>query len=180
MKTVRLIIFLVVALAQVSVPASMIWKRQRILRAGRVWKFRTAPIDPVDALRGRYLSLRFAAERSSRAEPLSFGEGLAFVSLKNDADGFAIVDEVGYEPRRGDNIIRAEYYGFYEGKVNLRFPFDRFWVSEGDAIAAENAYQAHKDDGCVTVRVGDGDAAIEELYLAGKPLREYLRANSIP
>ncbi len=32
-------------------------------------------------------------------------------------------------------------------------------------------------DGYVTVRVARGDAAIEELYLAGQPLREYLRAN---
>ena len=175
MKTVRLIIFLVVVLAQISVPASMIWKRQRILREGRVWKFRTAPTDPVDILRGRYLTLRFTAERSPRAEPLPYGEITAFVSLKEDAEGFAVVDEVSSEPRRGDNIIRAQNYGFFDKRVQLRFPFDRFWVNEGDAIAAENAYQAHKDDGYVTVRVGDGDAAIEELYLAGEPLREYLR-----
>lgn len=172
MKKLRLSIFL----AQLAVPASMIWKRQQILREGRVWKFRTAPVDPVDALLGRYLSLRFAAERSATSAPLLSGEGLPYVSLKNDADGFAVVDEVSYEPKPGDNVIRAEYYGFYEGKVNLRFPFDRFWVNEGDATAAEGAYQAHgRDDGYVTVRVGRGDAAIEELYLAGKPLREFLR-----
>ncbi len=176
MKNWRLIIFLIVALAQLAVPASMLWKRQRILREGRVWKFRTAPVDPVDAVRGRYLSLRFTAERADAPAPLPDGEGLTYVSLANDPEGFAVVDEIGYEPKAGDNVIRAEYYGFYEGKVNLRFPFDRFWVNEGDAMAAEGAYQAHgKDDGYVTVRVGRGDAAIEELYFAGKPLREVLR-----
>ena len=129
-------------------------------------------------LRGRYLTLRFAAERSPRAEPLPYGEGTAFVSLKEDAEGFAVVDEVSSEPRSGDNVIRAENYGFFDKRVQLRFPFDRFWVNEGDATAAENAYLAHgKDDGYVTVRVGQGDAAIEELYLAGLPLRDYLRAN---
>ena len=62
MNKLRLIIFLLVALAQIAVPASMIWKRQRTLSEGRVWKFRTAPVDPVDAMRGRYLALRFEAE----------------------------------------------------------------------------------------------------------------------
>lgn len=177
MNKLRLLIFLAVALAQISVPASMIWKRQQILREGRVWKFRTAPVDPVDALRGRYLSLRFAAERFSRADSLPYGSTALFVSVKEDAEGFAVVDEVSLEPRHGDNVIRAEPGGFFDERQHLRFHFDRFWVNEGDAVAAEAAYRTHgKDDGYVTVRVGRGDAAIEELYLAGQPLREYLRA----
>lgn len=180
MKKLRLSIFLLIALAQLAVPASMIWKRQQVLREGRLWKFRTAPVDPVDAMRGRYLSLRFAAERSELSAPLS-GEGLPYVSLKNDSDGFAVVGEINYERKAGDNIIRAEYLGFYDGKVILRFPFNRLWVNEGDATAAEGAYQAHgRDDGYVAVRVGRGDAAIEELYLAGQPLREYLRSHPMP
>ena len=70
MKNLRIAIFILVALAQIAVPASMIWKRQRTFREGRVWKFRTAPVDPIDALRGRYLALRFAAEEFARAEPM--------------------------------------------------------------------------------------------------------------
>ena len=93
-------------------------------------------------------------------------------------EGFAVLDEVSSEPRSGDNIIRAENSGFFDKRVQLRFPFDRVWVNEGDAAAAENAYLGHgKNDGYVTVRVGPNDAAIEELYLAGLPLRDYLRAN---
>ena len=71
MKKPRLVIFILVALAQICVPASMIWKRQRTLREGRLWKFRTAPVDPVDAMRGRYLSLRFETEQfpSPKAMP---------------------------------------------------------------------------------------------------------------
>ena len=55
MNKLRLIIFILVALTQVAVPASMIWKRQHTLREGRAWKFRTAPVDPVDMMRGRIL-----------------------------------------------------------------------------------------------------------------------------
>jgi uncharacterized membrane-anchored protein len=179
MKTVRLAIFIVVALAQISVPASMIWKRHHTLTTGRVWKFRTAPVDPVDAVRGRYLSLSYSAESFPRAEPLPYAGRTIYVALKEDADGFAVVDEVGNEPRGGDNVVQAESYGYYDGQMRVRFPFDRLWVSEADAPAAEAAYVANSRrenlNAYATVRVANGDAAIDELYIAGKPLREYLR-----
>lgn len=177
MKKLRLIIFLVVALAQISVPASMIWKRQCTLSEGRAWKFRTAPVDPVDVLRGRYLVLRFAAETTRATAPPSNDGGL-YAVLTEDAEGFAVVDHVTPEPRRGDNIIRVEYAGIFEGEVRLRFPFDRYWINEVEAPAAERAYFAHgRENGYAIVRVARGDAAIEELYLAGMSLRDYLRAN---
>jgi uncharacterized membrane-anchored protein len=181
MKKLRLIISVLVALAQISVPAAMIWKRQHTLSEGRLWKFRTAPVDPVDAMRGRYLSLRFDAEEFSYAEPLPVGREV-YVTLKEAPNGFAIVDQVSATPSAGDNVVRVEYSGFYERKMRIRFPFDQFWVSEANAAAAEQAYFGHsnrqRQDAYVGVRVTPGDAAIEELYLAGQPLREYLRANA--
>ena len=63
----------------------------------------------------------------------------------------------------------------------MRFPFDRLWVTEASAPAAEKAYAEHsrreKIDAYATVRVMAGDAGIEELYIAGQPLRDYLRAH---
>jgi hypothetical protein len=184
MKKLRLIIFFVVALAQISVPASMIWKRQRTLREGHLWKFRTAPVDPVDALRGRYLSLRFAAEEFASEEALPSGKEGAYVTFKEDADGFAVVDQVSERRIAGDNVIRTERFWFYDNKTHVIFPFDKFWVSESDASAAERAYAAHSRrgevDAYVRVRIRDGDAGIEELYLGGQPLREYLRGRANP
>jgi hypothetical protein len=40
--------------------------------------------------------------------------------------------------------------------------------------------QREKADAYVTVRIRNGDAAIEELYIAGKPLREFLRTQAAP
>src|SRR5205823_4166257 len=62
MKMLRILIFGVVALAQLAVPATMVWQRDQTLKQGRIWKFRTAPVDPVDVIRGRYIALRFTAE----------------------------------------------------------------------------------------------------------------------
>ncbi|HEV2840473.1 MAG TPA: GDYXXLXY domain-containing protein [Chthoniobacterales bacterium] len=182
MNKLRLMIFIVVALAQISVPASMIWKRQRTLREGRLWKFRTVPVDPVDAMRGRYLVLRFEAEEFPRPErwPSAFEETV-YVRLKEDANGFAAVDQMNDALGEGTDTVPARNLGYYEGKQRLRFPFDRFWVTEARARAAEKAYAEHsrreKIDAYATVRVFNDDAAIEELYIAGQPLRDYLRAH---
>jgi uncharacterized membrane-anchored protein len=180
MNKLRLIIFLAVALAQISVPASMIWKRQRTLREGRVWKFRTAPVDPVDVMRGRYLALRFEAEEFPGREP-SRHLDMPYAWLKEDANGFAVVDQLNEAATGADDTIQAQNLGYYDGKQRLRFSFDRFWVTEAIAPAAEKAYAKHsrreKVDAYVTVRVFNGDAAIEELYIAGLPLRDYLRAH---
>ena len=43
----------VVAAAQLAVPAWMIAGRELTLREGQVFKFRTRPVDPADAFRGR-------------------------------------------------------------------------------------------------------------------------------
>ena len=187
MNKLRLIIFILVALTQIAVPASMIWQRQRTLREGRLWKFRTAPVDPVDVMRGRYLVLRFEAESfvsairpESHRNSFPYG-GTVYVKLKEDAEGFAVVDQADEIPMEGDDVVKAEGLSYYDKMAHVRFPFDRLWVNEASAPAAEKAYAEHsrreKVDAYATVRVHNGDAGIEELYIAGQPLREYLRAH---
>lgn len=179
MKPLRLTLFLLLALVQLAAPASIIWKRQRTFREGRVWKFRTAPVDPVDALRGRYLSLRFSAEDFAWTDPMPATD-LAYLTLKEDADGFAVVDQISEHKPGGNNYLPVDRFGVYDNKGHVVFSFDKFWITEENAQAAEQAYLNHSsrklNDAYVTVRVRDGDAAIEELYLGGQPLKEYLRA----
>jgi uncharacterized membrane-anchored protein len=179
----RIVIFAVVALLQLSVPASVIWKRERTLTQGRVWKFRTAPVDPVDAVRGRYIALRFDAETIPRKDP---PEGMpdvsVYVTLKEDAAGFAQVDQIMATPAPGDNVVKVEKGSWFRGEDHVRFPFDRFWVTEKNAAAAEKAYvensRGENRNVYATVRVRDGDAALEQLYIDNQPLAEYLRAHS--
>jgi len=71
MKYWRLIVFVLVAFAQLAVPGSLIWKREHTLRQGNVWKFRTAPVDPVDVFRGRYVALHFEVETQEISPPPS-------------------------------------------------------------------------------------------------------------
>lgn len=177
MKSWRVYLFALVAFGQLAVPASMVWKREQTFRHGRVWKFRTAPVDPVDAFRGRYVALEFEAEAQEISPPPSAEfRRTAFVSLRQDSEGFAEIDQVSDVRVEGEDFIEAELVG-----KSISLPFDKYWVTERDAPAAEAAYRAQnrreKRNAFVTVRVFRGDAAIEQLYLDGLPLGEYLRAN---
>jgi hypothetical protein len=177
MKSWRLIVFALLAVAQVAVPASLIWKREHTLRLGSVWKFRTAPVDPVDAFRGRYVALQFDVESQPISPPANAGSGdTVFVTLRQSAEGFAEIDTVSLSRPGGDNYFEAQLLG-----KNVTLPFDKFWMTERDAPAAEAAYNAQsrrdKRNAFVTVRVFRGDAAIEQLYLDNQPLGDYLRSN---
>jgi hypothetical protein len=97
-------------------------------------------------------------------------------------DPLASDDQVDLTPTEGDDVVQAESFTYYERMAHLRFPFDRLWVTEANAPAAEKAYAEHsrreKVDAYTTVRVFRDDAGIEELYIAGQPLRDYLRAHA--
>jgi uncharacterized membrane-anchored protein len=173
----RLIIFVLVALAQLAVPASLVWKRETTFRRGSVWKFRTGPVDPVDAFRGRYVALDFEVESQEIVPPpnVIYG-GAVFVTMRQNAEGFAEIDRVLSTRPASDDFIEAQLHG-----TTIALPFDKYWVTERDAPAAEAAYRAlsrrDRRNAFVTVRVFRGDAGLEQLYLDGVPLGEYLRAN---
>jgi uncharacterized membrane-anchored protein len=178
MKYWRLIVFIVVTAVQLAVPASLVWKREHTLREGSVWKFRTAPVDPVDAFRGRYVALQIEAETQEISPPPeAHYRQTVYVTLRQNADGFAEIDQVSAAKPASDDFLEAPLTG-----TTIDLPFDKYWVTERDAPAAEDAYLAlsrrDKQNAFITVRVLRGDAAIEQLYLDNQPLGDYLRANA--
>jgi uncharacterized membrane-anchored protein len=182
MNILRILIFGVVALTQLAMPAAMVWQREQTLKQGRVWKFRTAPVDPVDVIRGRYIALRFAAEEFSTAAKFEAGNKSIYAVLKQGTDGFAEVDHLTTEEVVTDDVVPVDSVWWYQGKQQVRFPFNKFWVAEANAAAAERAYvensRRDNQNAYVTVRVRGGDAALDQLYINNQPLSDYLRAHS--
>jgi uncharacterized membrane-anchored protein len=58
-KKTILPLFALTCLAQWFVPAQMIYDQEQVLREGKTYHFKTAPIDPSDPFRGKYITLSF-------------------------------------------------------------------------------------------------------------------------
>jgi uncharacterized membrane-anchored protein len=188
---IKLILFATLALIQLAVPATMIVHHERLLRTGLRFRFLCAPFDPYDAFRGRYVALRFDQNHGPFA-----GGGITrapeygttvYALLEVDAKGFARVRSVTAErPRDGSPYCQAKAQFSPAGQAYLEWPFERYYMEEAKAPQAEQAYRTSmprkpaKDQTPQTwasVRIKDGRAVLEELYIGDQPIREYLRTH---
>jgi uncharacterized membrane-anchored protein len=175
--------FALVVAAQLAVLASMIIGHELTLRDGLMFKFRTEPVDPADAFRGRYVWVNLEPDvirlpDVDRWHP----DEKAFAVLGTDTNGFAIVKRLertapGDEPAVQ---VRTSWSDVEKGDVYFRWPgLDRYYMTESKAPAAETAYWQHNrrtNQACyVTVRVRGPHAIIENLYIEDQPVNDWLR-----
>jgi len=178
-------LLVVVAAGQLAVPASMILRREATLRDGVAYRFRTQPVDPYDAFRGRYVALGFEQDHAPWRGTGVAGRGTsAFAAIETGADGFARVRELTPAPPAtgGYLKVRIRYLdgGANAGTAYFSMPFDRYFMEEKKAPIAERVYREHSRGGTihpdthVVVRVRNGDSVLEDLCVAGTPIRRYL------
>ena len=175
-------LFLALALTQLAMPLGQIWKYEDVLKTGRLYKFRTAPVDPYDAFRGKYVALNYAgSETKLREGDKIHYRGPAYVALRQDENGFVQFGELSAEPPPTGDYVRVEY----QYRDRFRLPFDKFFMEENKAPQAERAYRLYGNRRSqangrtyVTVRIKGGRGVIEDLYIEDKPIREFVRMMS--
>ncbi len=174
-----------------AVPAALIQRGTATLEHGTQYRFRTAPVDPVDPFRGRYVALDFDAARIAVNAQAEYVEGeTLFAPIVVDEDGFAHLQPPQRAlPQQGD-ALKVEVLWRNEGELGLALPFDRYYLDEALAPEAEQLYRERNarvnpdasDDAdprrpaYVTVRVLDGYAVLEQLYIDGVPVRALIDA----
>ena len=183
----RLIIglFLCVALAQVGVPLSMILRRELVLTQGAYFKFETAPVDPYDAFRGRYVALAIKEDNVPAITDARLSQGQrVFALIGLDGRGFAKLSSAVTARPRGKDYIQARVRYVSEGKLYLDLPIDRYYMEEGAAPMAETVYREHvsrdKQDAYAAVRVKDGFAVIAGLYVGGQKIEDAVKQKATP
>lgn len=172
---------LLTAAVQVAIPAAMLQGRERTLREGEVFRFQSAPVDPYDAFRGRYVRLSVASPQVPlEGEPLNFRrKQRIFATLAIDTNGFAFVTAASRARPETGAYVRAEAWGrSHDGRVTVRLPIDRYYMPEYEAPAAERAYMDHarrdRESAVVVARVRNGDLVVEDVLVEGKPLRAWV------
>lgn len=174
--------FVCMALLQVGVPLSMIARREATLKNGQPLKFKTAPVDPYDAFRGRYVALNVEQNTFTATNAPDFVRNQpVFAIIGEDDDGFAFITDVTPRRPRQGHYIKARVWYRSGDELRIRFPFDRYYMNEKLAPEAERAYRDHsrrsQHDAYIRVRVSGGFAVLEELYVADKPIREFMSGN---
>lgn len=186
-RKLRLALFAVVALVQLAVAGGAIVKSELALRTGEAFRFRIQPVDPVDAFRGRYVAIRFAIDRAPVADDLELRlKKRVFVPIEIDADGFAILGRADVEPPARGSYLRLQAGGIYPDEEGIRFvwvsmPFGRYYMDEDLAPKAERAVWGGprgQREAFVSVRVRDGVGVIEDLYVDGVPIHQWLAENA--
>jgi uncharacterized membrane-anchored protein len=182
MKSIRWTVFVVMVIAQLAVPAYMIAGRERVLHEGTAYKFRCGPVDPYDAFRGRYVALSFVDNQVENWKGPYFAHGAqVFVQVASDDDGFAqIADVTAQRPGAGIDYLEATVRNSSSsgGTLWVRFPFDRYYMDEFQAPAAEAAYreQRRTQEGAhVVVRIRDGVGVLDGLFFGDISVEDYLR-----
>lgn len=177
----NLLLLLLLIFAQLFVPGKMIYDHEAILNSGKVFKFKTAPVDPSDPVRGKYITLQFEANRFYTTRNAAwYSNQEVFATLDVDKDGFAKIANVSSsQPESGDYIkTNIDYYQNSDSAfIALNFPFTKFYMEESKAAPAEKAYfDAARDTTSVTyakVSVLNGRAVISNVFIKDVPLVDF-------
>lgn len=167
--------------AQLAVPTQMIAQQENILRNGAQIKLKTAPVDPYDMFRGRYVWLRMEENFVSfpSKEKVERNQTV-YILFQEDADGFAKAVSAQLErPQQGVYIkAKASWKKNSTNQLNFNLPIDRYYMNEDKAPRAEQIYRENsrrdKHDAYVIVRVLNGTPLIEGLYVGDKLIEDYL------
>jgi uncharacterized membrane-anchored protein len=187
-KKIIIILFIAFAIVQLSVPLSMIVSREIVLKQGKIYKFKTKPIDPYDAFRGRYVTVSLQNIIIIPANSALAENQTVYALISIDTNGYSTISGIQTFPY-GTDFVRAainyiekaqwnEKYPAGSQYLSLDLPFDRYYIDEEKAYKAEDIYRRHSRgtnaDAYITVRILNGEAVLEELYVDGKPIMEIL------
>src|SRR6478609_11913095 len=92
------ILFILLVLFQLYVPASIVFNKERIYFAGTTYKMQLAPIDPNDPFRGKYIILSFRENTANLPKTGNYSQGQdVYVCMKPDKNDFLQIDSISAE-----------------------------------------------------------------------------------
>jgi uncharacterized membrane-anchored protein len=183
-KKITWVAFGLLVILQLWIPASVIKGRENVMASGKAFKFRTAPRDPNDYFRGKYIFLNFnvTSVEIKDGQEWKYGQKI-FVSIASDSAGYAKVTGVSSIDKKpsGDYIEATVNYlsGDSVKLLNIEWPFERFYMEESKAPLAEEAYNATRVDSSIIsyalVKVKNGTAVLKNVFIDNKPVDTYIK-----
>ncbi len=170
MKSKFLLIFIVACILQISAPIYMIGHREGIIKHGERYSLKIAPVDPYDAFRGRYMSIRLQDSSYEATEDLELKKGSKiYLLIKKGAEYDRIADLFVKKPKNVQFIKgKISYVERKDGKYIYHYTTDinRYYLQEERASEAENQFRSRSgEDSYVEVTVKDGELVCTGLII---------------
>lgn len=187
MKTTPWIIaaFTLMVALQWFIPWRMIRHQEAVLREGRTFRFRCAPVDPADPFRGKYITLQFQSTSFNLDSDWMPTPGEpVFVSVRVDSSGYAIISEVTADtPLNTSDYFQAtvQFINPETHQLSLEYPFNRFYLEEFKAPQAEKMYFESLQDSTrnlyALVTIHRGQSHLVDVHIDGVPITEAIQQN---
>ncbi len=159
----------------------MVLDSEGVLDSGTEYKFKTAPVDPTDPFRGKYITLRYKDNRIDVENESDWTNSESiYVILSKDKAGFAKIKSISKEaPQYKADYFKAKISSVSSGgsnEVRIAYPFNRYYMEESKAEAAEKAYRKSQADtsksAYALVRVKDGEVVLQDVLIDGVPIKD--------
>lgn len=181
--------FILLALVQLWVPANMIWKQESVISKGTLFQFKTAPIDPSDPFRGKYIRLQFEENQATVLGTSIWSEyEEVYATIEKGKDGFARIQMISIDPPQ-------ETKNYIQVALNMRqqvgdstiltisYPFDRYYMEESKAYPAEIIVRESTQDSTqyttALVHVQDGKAVLTDVQINGISIQEVVQKRNL-
>lgn len=175
----RLALFILLAAVQLFVVLYMAWQWENILLTGQRFEWETAPVDPYDAFKGRYIDLGFKETSGPALAGSRFAYGQkVYAIIGKNAGGQAIITGVSPVRPLAEPYVNVRVASIDKDKVRVELPFRRYYLPENLATPAETAYRQNRQAGVAVIRLKDGYGVVEELYIGSKTLTDFLREDA--
>lgn len=181
-KTLIIVTFVAMCIAQWFIPFKTILDMETILSEGRLFKLQTAPVDPSDPFRGKYIILNFAENEVIVNDYKEWlGHEYMYITLADSA-GYGRISRASLYEQEGDDYIkvRISYVGSGDpARVTFQYPFERFYLEESKASEAERLYWESRADSTqhiyANIRVRNGQAVLENVMVNDRPIADIVR-----
>ncbi|MDR1460446.1 MAG: GDYXXLXY domain-containing protein [Campylobacteraceae bacterium] len=151
-------------------------KYETILLFGDVITLKAEPVDPYDPFRGRYITLNFEQRYINTKK--QFNETNIFFITFNNKENFSIIDDIfDIPPQSNELYLEVKGYIYTNGKVNITYPFDRFYMQENLAQYVDSHGQKFFSDNEVAakIRVLSGKGIIENVVVGNVSISEFIK-----
>ncbi|MEI6579731.1 MAG: GDYXXLXY domain-containing protein [Eubacteriales bacterium] len=178
MKKYLLPLLILTILIQLFVPAYFVFEKYDTLKTGKEYKFEVDLYDPYDTFRGRYVAITTTAQRKlydiyNSVNGSKNGSKYGLISV--DDAGFAFISSVtDIKPANGDYVKSSNSRYF-------TLPIERYYSDENIAPQLEQFLASNRQGlkPYVILRVKDGHAVIQGLYIDGVKIEEYLLNSAV-